>query len=133
MFDVGEADFAQGAGAAAAVLEVDLLERVGGDLLELGIGGALLLGVEEAGGRTSSRTARVRLRAASFSSPSTTWTTAMGWSSVCVVKMSERFVGMLVFRWSSFVVVPPCVSTPMEKGATSGSITSFTIPVRTPA
>ncbi|CAM5518084.1 hypothetical protein SMICM304S_10925 [Streptomyces microflavus] len=50
MFDVGEPDFVQAAGAAAAVLEVDLLERFGRDLLEPGVTGALVLGVEEAGG-----------------------------------------------------------------------------------
>ncbi len=49
VLDVGEADFVQGAGAAAAVLEVDLLERFGGDLLEAFVGRALLLGVEEPG------------------------------------------------------------------------------------
>ncbi|GHB71977.1 hypothetical protein GCM10010377_73140 [Streptomyces viridiviolaceus] len=50
MLDVGEADLLQGAGAAAAVLEVDLFESFGGDLLQLPVGGAGLLGVEEAGG-----------------------------------------------------------------------------------
>ncbi|CAL9329788.1 hypothetical protein SUDANB51_00044 [Streptomyces sp. enrichment culture] len=50
MLDVCEADFLQAAGAAAAVLEVHLLEAFGGDLLQLLLGGAGLLGVEEAGG-----------------------------------------------------------------------------------
>ncbi|MET9960050.1 hypothetical protein ABZ128_13490 [Streptomyces sp. NPDC006326] len=42
--DVGELD--QPAGAAAAVLEVDLLEPLGGDGQKLVLGGALLLGFE---------------------------------------------------------------------------------------
>lgn len=37
-------------GVAAAVLEVHLLEPFAGDLLRALVGGALLLGVEEAGG-----------------------------------------------------------------------------------
>jgi hypothetical protein len=40
----------QASGAAAAVLEVDLLERFGSDLLQALVGGALLLSLEEAGG-----------------------------------------------------------------------------------
>jgi len=40
VLDVREADFLELAGAAAAVLEVHLAERVGGDLLELGVAGA---------------------------------------------------------------------------------------------
>lgn len=50
VLDVGETDLLQLASAAAVVLEVHLLERLGGDLLELLVVGALLLGVEEAGG-----------------------------------------------------------------------------------
>src|SRR4051812_19337891 len=50
VFDVGEQDLFQASGAATAVLEVDLFERFGGDLLELGVAGAGLLGVEEPGG-----------------------------------------------------------------------------------
>jgi hypothetical protein len=46
--DVGELH-QQALGAAAAVLEVDLLEAFGGDVEELLFGGALFLGVEEAG------------------------------------------------------------------------------------
>jgi hypothetical protein len=49
VFDVREADFLQGAGAAAALLEVHLLERFGRDPLELGVAGTLLLGVESPG------------------------------------------------------------------------------------
>ncbi len=49
VLDVGEADLLQLAGAAAAVLEVHLLEPFGGDLPQLLRGGALLLGLEEAG------------------------------------------------------------------------------------
>ncbi len=50
VLDVGEADLLQLAGAASVVLEVHLLERFGGDLLDLLVAGAPLLGVEEAGG-----------------------------------------------------------------------------------
>lgn len=50
MLDVGEADFLQLAGAAAAVLEVHLLEPFGRDLPQTLLGGALLLCLEETGG-----------------------------------------------------------------------------------
>ncbi|EDY59940.1 conserved hypothetical protein [Streptomyces sviceus ATCC 29083] len=50
MFDVREPDLFQPASAAAAVLEVHLLERFGRDLVEPGVAGALLLGLEETGG-----------------------------------------------------------------------------------
>ncbi|KUL53263.1 hypothetical protein ADL30_20410 [Streptomyces sp. NRRL S-1521] len=52
--------------APAAVLEVDLLERFGGDLLELGVAGPLLLGIEEAGG-VDGRQGTVRCRMRSWS------------------------------------------------------------------
>ncbi|KUH38252.1 hypothetical protein ATE80_13775 [Streptomyces kanasensis] len=48
MLDVREADLLQAAGAAAAVLEVHLLESFGHDLLELLVAGTGLLGFEEA-------------------------------------------------------------------------------------
>jgi hypothetical protein len=50
VLDVRESHLLQASGAAAAVLEVHLFERFGGDLLELLVGGAGLLGVEESGG-----------------------------------------------------------------------------------
>ncbi len=50
VLDVREADLLQLPGAAAAVLEVDLLEPLAGDLPQTLLGGALLLGLEEAGG-----------------------------------------------------------------------------------
>ncbi|GAA2568863.1 hypothetical protein GCM10010398_68450 [Streptomyces fimbriatus] len=50
VLDVREPDLFQASGAAAAILEVDLLEGFGRDLLEAGVAGALLLGVKEAGG-----------------------------------------------------------------------------------
>lgn len=49
VLDVREADLLQPAGAAAAVLEVHLLGPFGGDLPQLLLGGALFLGLEEAG------------------------------------------------------------------------------------
>lgn len=50
MLHVGEAHFLQGPGAAAAVLEVHLLQGLGGDLLELCVAGVGVLDVEEPGG-----------------------------------------------------------------------------------
>jgi rhodanese-related sulfurtransferase len=50
VLDVREPDLFQAPGAAAAVLEVHLLERFGRDLLELLVGGTGLLGIEETGG-----------------------------------------------------------------------------------
>ncbi len=50
VLDVREADLFQAAGAAAAVLEIHLTQCVSGDLLEAGVAGALLLGLEEARG-----------------------------------------------------------------------------------
>jgi hypothetical protein len=59
VLDVREPDLLQGAGAAAAVLEVCF----GGDLLELLVGGAGLLGGEEAGGVGRGRaTVKCRIR-----------------------------------------------------------------------
>lgn len=52
MLDVREVDLLQGAGAAAAVLEVGLLEGFGGDLPQAVVAGALFLSLEEAGGVT---------------------------------------------------------------------------------
>ncbi len=66
MLNVREADLPQGAGAAAAVLEVDLLERFGGNLLQALVGAAPLLGVEEAGGvLRGTTTVRCRMRSSS--------------------------------------------------------------------
>jgi hypothetical protein len=48
VFNVGEFDF-QAVGAAAAVAEVDLAERFGGEGAQLLFAGAGVLGVEEAG------------------------------------------------------------------------------------
>ncbi|GHG00511.1 hypothetical protein GCM10018777_08960 [Streptomyces albogriseolus] len=63
VFDVGEADFVQAASAAAAVLEVHLLEPFGHDLLELLVAGAGLLASKRraacCGGRA---TVRCRMR-----------------------------------------------------------------------
>jgi hypothetical protein len=49
VLDVREPDLFQAPGAAAAVLEVHLLECLSGELLEALLGGTLLLGLEEAG------------------------------------------------------------------------------------
>ncbi|GHI25495.1 hypothetical protein Shyd_68660 [Streptomyces hydrogenans] len=66
MLHVGEAHFLQGPGAAAVVLEVDLLEGLGGDLLEFGVAGAGVLGVEEPAAYCGGR-AMVRCRMRSWS------------------------------------------------------------------
>src|SRR3712207_8319197 len=44
-----------------------------------------------------------------------------------------RSVGIVVFRSMSFVITPPLVSIPKERGVTSRSRTSLTSPARTPA
>ncbi len=58
----------QAPGAAAAVLEVHLLERVGGDLLELLVVGAGLLGIEEAGAGVDGEAASWAVILATFTS-----------------------------------------------------------------
>ncbi len=68
VLDVGEADLVQAPGAAAAVLEVRLLERVGHDLLELLVVGANLLGIEEAGAGVDGEAASWAVILATFTS-----------------------------------------------------------------
>ncbi|CAM5334519.1 hypothetical protein SGLAM104S_07099 [Streptomyces glaucescens] len=66
MLDVREADLLQGAGTAAAILGVDLLEPFRGDPLQLLVTGAGLLGIEETGGALRGRaTVKCRTRASS--------------------------------------------------------------------
>jgi hypothetical protein len=53
--------------------------------------------------------------------------------SSAVVKISERFVGIVVLRSMSLVMMPPLVSMPRDSGVTSSSRTSLTSPLSTPA
>ncbi|MGY3676494.1 hypothetical protein ACVWXU_000117 [Streptomyces sp. TE33382] len=48
--EIVDLHFFQKAGPAAVVVEVGLLERFGGDLMEPAVAGALFLGLEETGG-----------------------------------------------------------------------------------
>ena len=61
----------------------------------------------------------VRLSLAISRSPCSTWISTVVWSSAAVEKISERFVGIVVFRGISTVVTPPRVSMPSESGVTS--------------
>ncbi|OSY50987.1 hypothetical protein BG846_03380 [Streptomyces fradiae ATCC 10745 = DSM 40063] len=49
------------------------------------------------------------------------------------MKISERFVGIVVLRSISLVMMPPLVSMPRDSGVTSSSRTSLTSPLSTPA
>ena len=66
-------------------------------------------------------------------SPWATLISTDGWLSSAVVKISERLVGIVVFRSISVVITPPLVSMPRLSGVTSSSSTSLTSPLRTPA
>ncbi len=66
-------------------------------------------------------------------SPWATLISTDGWLSSAVVKISERLVGIVVFRSMSVVITPPLVSMPRDSGVTSSSSTSLTSPLRTPA
>lgn len=66
VFDVREADLFRASGAAAAVLEVHLLERFCCDLPQPLLGGALFLSLEETGG-VAGRQGEVRCRMRSWS------------------------------------------------------------------
>ena len=52
--------------------------------------------------------------------------------SAAVEKTCDFFVGIVVLDSISFVITPPIVSIPRDKGVTSKSNTSFTSPVSTP-
>jgi len=53
--------------------------------------------------------------------------------STAVEKVSDFFVGIMVFRGVILVVIPPKVSTPKDNGVTSRSKISLTSPPSTPA
>ena len=55
-----------------------------------------------------------------------------GWLSEAVEKVSDFLVGIVVFASINFVITPPIVSIPTDKGITSNNNTSFTSPVKTP-
>ena len=87
-----------------------------------------------AGGRpVSSNVPSFLLYAAISRSPWYTWISTDGWLSSAVVKISERLVGIVVFRSISLVMIPPLVSMPRLNGVTSSSRTSLTSPLSTPA
>ena len=65
-------------------------------------------------------------------SPWRTWISTAGWLSAAVEKTSDFFVGIVVLDSISFVITPPIVSIPRDKGVTSSNKTSFTSPERTP-
>ena len=75
----------------------------------------------------------VRLSRAISRSPWSTWISTDVWLSAAVEKVSVFLVGMVVLRSMSFVITPPSVSTPSERGVTSSSSTSLTSPARMPA
>ena len=53
--------------------------------------------------------------------------------AAAVEKVSDFFVGIIVFLGVILVVTPPKVSTPKDNGVTSRSKISFTSPPNTPA
>ena len=73
------------------------------------------------------------LRYAMSHSPWSTLISTEGWLSSAVVKVSERFVGIVVLRSMSLVMIWPLVSMPSDSGVTSRSRMSLTSPFSTPA
>ena len=65
-------------------------------------------------------------------SPWSTWISTDGWLSAAVENVSLLRVGMVVLASMSFVITPPRVSMPTERGTTSSRSTSFTSPDSTP-
>ena len=61
-----------------------------------------------------------------------TWMVTAVWKSAAVVKVCLAFVGMVVFFSTTWVIIPPSVSTPSESGVTSRRRISLTSPARTP-
>lgn len=55
-----------------------------------------------------------------------TWIDTVDWLSWYVVNVCDFFVGMTVLRVMSFVITPPTVSIPSDRGATSSSRMSLT-------
>ena len=65
-------------------------------------------------------------------SPWRTCTSTAGWLSAAVENTCDFLVGMVVLASMSFVITPPRVSIPRERGVTSSRSTSFTSPASTP-
>src|SRR5271167_446433 len=87
-----------------------------------------------AGGRSTSwNLPSVLLYIAISRSPWSTWISTDGWLSSAVVKISDRLVGMVVFRSIRRCMTCPLVSMPSDSGVTSSNRTSLTSPLRTPA
>ena len=55
-----------------------------------------------------------------------------GWLSAAVENVSLLRVGIVVLASMSFVITPPMVSIPIDRGTTSSRSTSLTSPLRTP-
>ncbi len=55
-----------------------------------------------------------------------------GWLSAAVENTCDFLVGIVVFFSMIFVITPPRVSIPSDRGVTSRRSTSFTSPARTP-
>ena len=81
---------------------------------------------------TSSNRPRVLLPAAISLSPCRTWIETAGWLSAAVEKIWLFLVGIVVFFSISFVITPPRVSIPRQRGVTSRRRTSLTSPLSTP-
>ncbi len=65
-------------------------------------------------------------------SPCSTWIVTAVWFSSAVENTCCALVGMVVFFGISFVITPPKVSIPKDKGVTSSNNTSLTSPCKTP-
>ena len=77
-----------------------------------------------------------RLSFVIWRSPSKTWISTPGWLSWYVLNVWAFLVGICVLRSMSFVITPPTVSMPSDRGITSTSTTllpSSLSPVRTAA
>ncbi|MCY1461016.1 hypothetical protein D9M71_786280 [compost metagenome] len=71
---------------------------------------------------------RALLPAAISRSPWNTLIVTAGWLSSAVEKVCENRVGIVVFFWIIFVITPPRVSIPSDRGVTSSSSTSLRSP-----
>jgi len=75
---------------------------------------------------------KVLLSTAIGLSPCSTCTSTEGWLSAAVENICDFFVGIVVLASMSFVITPPSVSIPSDKGVTSSKRISETSPPRTP-
>ena len=73
------------------------------------------------------------LSRANSRSPCSTLTSTCVWPSAAVEKIWLFLVGMVVLRSITFVMTPPMVSTPRDRGVTSSNNKPSTSPPSTPA